>query len=182
MANNDQQPWQPDPAKGAGEEGERGSSVFDGNADYDLYGRAIGTDPNRGPRLGVDYAVADGTDTITDVSERGVVGATVERAGTHAPAATSVVLTADDDTPVHDVAVLFTATVTFPGDWPEGGSVAFKEGATVLGTDSSIVSGVATYNHVAGFAAGAHTITAVYSGTAEYATSTSTGLVVTASA
>lgn len=182
MANSDQQPWQPDPAKGAGESGERGTAAFDGNAAWDYQGRPIGTNPAAGPRLGKDYAVANGTDTVTTVAARGITAAIVERAGTHAAVTSVCTLTASTTAPAANAAVLFTGTITSAQTWPFSGTVTFKEGAATLGTGTVNASGVATYNHAAGFATGAHSITAEYGGSAEYAADTSDVLVVTASA
>jgi hypothetical protein len=66
--------------------------------------------------------------------------------------------------------VTFTATVTSGAT----GTVTFKNGLVTLGT-GAISSGTATFSTSA-LAAGSHTITAVYDGDANYATSTSSGV------
>lgn len=68
-------------------------------------------------------------------------------------------------------AVTFTATVT-----PSAatGAVQFYDGSTLLGT-SSLTSGIASYS-ISALAAGAHSITASYGGSATYAASSSSAL------
>jgi hypothetical protein len=71
-------------------------------------------------------------------------------------------------------AVTFTATVTSAG--PPGtpsGSVTFKDGAAVLGTQSLNGAGMATFT-TASLTPGAHTISAVYSGDTNFTGSTGT--------
>ena len=68
--------------------------------------------------------------------------------------------------------VTFTATVA-PGSGTTGtptGTVTFEEGATVLGTATLGTSGTATFS-IATLGVGSHTITAVYGGDANFATS-----------
>ena len=67
----------------------------------------------------------------------------------------------------------FTATVTGPGGTPTG-SVTFYDGASSLGSNA-LASGTATLSTSA-LTAGSHSISAVYSGDANYATSTSATL------
>ena len=72
--------------------------------------------------------------------------------------------------------VTFTATVTgVPASTPTG-NVAFEDGTTVLATVPVNTNGVATYVNST-LAAGTHTITAVYKGDADYASSTSTQII-----
>lgn len=70
--------------------------------------------------------------------------------------------------------VMFTATVsvTAPGSGPASGTVAFRDGATSLGTGTLDGSGVATYT-TAALGTGIHLMTAVYGGDTNRATSTS---------
>jgi hypothetical protein len=72
------------------------------------------------------------------------------------------------------VSVTFTATVApvAPGTGTVTGSVAFREGSTLLGTTALNGAGVATFS-TAALAAGSHSITAVYGGDGNFATSTS---------
>ena len=69
--------------------------------------------------------------------------------------------------------VTFTATVAAvaPGSGTPTGTVTFKNGATVLGA-GTLISGKATFSTSA-LTVGAHSITAVYGGSANYNTSTS---------
>ena len=67
--------------------------------------------------------------------------------------------------------VTFTATVTSASPGTLTGTVAFFDGATSLGT-GTVTAGQATLSTSA-LAAGSHSITAVYSGDATFATSTS---------
>ena len=70
--------------------------------------------------------------------------------------------------------VTFTATVTSSGGTPSG-TVTFKDGATTLGTGTLNGSGVATYA-TSTLTVGIHSITAVYGGDTNFATSTSSTL------
>ena len=68
--------------------------------------------------------------------------------------------------------VTFTATVS--GGSSPSGTVTFKDGGTTLGT-GSLLSGSATFS-TSSLAAGSHSITAVYGGDTDNATSTSSAL------
>jgi hypothetical protein len=87
--------------------------------------------------------------------------------------------------PAHaGVAVTFTATVATTGTHPPTGTVTFKDGTTTLGTGTlSTVGGfqVATFS-TSTLAVGAHSITAVYGGDANNASSTSAVLTQTITA
>lgn len=188
MSNSDNQPWAPDPATAPGTPpssgyngtgGERGTSSFDGSSGYTYEGYEIGTNPARGPRLGVDYAVANGTDTIV-ASAVALHTRYREAAGTHAALTHTNVLTASTLSPAADASVTLTATLASSSDFLHTGTVTFKEGATTLGTGVLNGSEVATYVHSAGFAAGAHVLTAVFPGDANYAALTSAAITVTA--
>lgn len=114
-------------------------------------------DPHRYPELG-----------ITAAENRGLV------------VATTVVLTASSLTPAAAASVTLTATLAAPGGaFGPSGTVTFKDGATTLGT-GTIAGGVATFVATAGFAVGAHSLTAVYPGTVHTLPQTSAPVVVTA--
>ena len=85
-----------------------------------------------------------------------------------APSATKVVSSLNPST--YGQAVTFTATVT-SGQGTPGGSVTFKEGTTVLGS-KTLAGGTASLTTSA-IGGGTHPITAVYNGSANFATSTS---------
>jgi hypothetical protein len=74
--------------------------------------------------------------------------------------------------------VTFTATVKSATTGVPAGTVTFKNGATVLGTGTLNASGVATFS-TSTLAVGAHSITAVYAGSADFLTSTSAALMQT---
>jgi hypothetical protein len=82
---------------------------------------------------------------------------------------TSVTLTSSQNPSNFGQAVTFTATVT--GSSPTG-TVTFKDGGTVLGTSTLNGSGQAFFT-TSSLSVGSHTITAVYSGDANNAASTS---------
>ncbi len=96
------------------------------------------------------------------------------------PAATTTTITqATPATSVLGQAVTFTATVApGVGGILPGGSVTFMDGAVVLGTSNlANIGGIATATFASAgqLAVGAHTITAVYGGDADFAASTSGG-------
>lgn len=95
----------------------------------------------------------------------------------------TVVLTASSVTPAADASVTLTATCASvgPGSDKPSGTVTFKDGVTTLGTGTPNASGVATLVVAGGFAAGAHSLTAVVAADANVNTSTSSVLTVTAS-
>jgi hypothetical protein len=184
VANTRLDPWSPDPDVDAGtppvdgDGGERGTSAFPGNSRYNHDGtrKASGLAP--GPKTGASYY----TGGVSPVTEGRAASGAREAAGTHDPFdELTVAVVPSTATPAANASVTFTATITPSGDYPATGNVAFKEGATTLGTDTSIVNNVASYAHAAGFAAGAHSITAVYSGDENYDPKTSPAVVVTAS-
>jgi hypothetical protein len=80
------------------------------------------------------------------------------------------VLTCAPNPAAYGATVTCTATVSGSSSTPTG-TVTFYDGSTALGT-ATLSSGVATYSTSA-LSVGSHTITAVYAGTAPYATSTS---------
>lgn len=92
-------------------------------------------------------------------------------------ASTTTTLTAKPNPANAGQTVTFTATVkaVAPGVGTPSGSVTFMDGTTVLGS-APLVSGKATLATTT-LTSGSHTITAVYSGDANFATSMSTALV-----
>jgi hypothetical protein len=88
-------------------------------------------------------------------------------------ASTTTTVTSSQNPSTYGDAVTFTATVSATSGTPTG-TVTFKEGTTTLGT-ATISSGQATYT-TSTLSAGTHSITAVYSGDASFAASTSTPL------
>ena len=101
----------------------------------------------------------------------------------NAGAATTTTVSSSSNPSTYGNSVSFVATVDQP-DWSDGewmsGSVAFYDGATLLGSVSLSYSskssvGTAVYSTSA-LSAGAHSITAVYSGNTYFAASTSSGL------
>ncbi len=86
---------------------------------------------------------------------------------------TAVTLTSDQATVIAGNAVTFTATVSPLGTTgTPTGIVTFKDGATTIGTGVLNAADVATLA-ISTLASGAHSITAVYAGDTNYATSTS---------
>jgi Bacterial Ig-like domain (group 3)/Pro-kumamolisin, activation domain len=88
-------------------------------------------------------------------------------------ASSSTIVISSHNPSVFGQSVTFTATVAAvaPGSGTPTGTVTFKNGATVLGT-GTLSSGKATFPTSA-LTVGAHSITAVYGGSANYNTSTS---------
>jgi Big-like domain-containing protein len=91
-------------------------------------------------------------------------------------AASSTAVTSSHNPSVFGQSVSFTATVTAvaPGTGTPTGSVTFKNGLAVLGS-VSLISGKATFSTSA-LTVGAHSVTAVYNGSVDYNTSTSSVL------
>ena len=81
----------------------------------------------------------------------------------------STTVTVDTEPSTYGQTVTFTAVVSSISGTP-GGTVTFKNGSVVLGT-AAISAGQATYA-ISTLSGGAHTITAVYNGSGEYASST----------
>ncbi|MGB7437157.1 MAG: Ig-like domain repeat protein [Candidatus Acidiferrum sp.] len=122
-------------------------------------------------------ALAVGSQTIVAVYS----GDTVNLTSTSAALAeeiqenTGVTISANANALYSGASVTFTATVTAPGGVVPTGTVTFRDGGTVLGTVTLNGFGVATYSTTA-LAIGSHTITAVYSGDANNAASSSSPL------
>lgn len=88
--------------------------------------------------------------------------------------ATTTTLTSSLNPSTSGQKVTFTAKVAAPGHPTPTGTVQFKDGTTVLGS-AGLSSGTATFSTTS-LATGSHSITAVYSGAADFATSTSSVL------
>src|SRR5580692_735997 len=91
----------------------------------------------------------------------------------------SIAVTSSNNPSSRGAAVIFTATVTTSAVPKATGSVTFQDGASVLGM-SALSGGTATFT-TSGLGTGAHSITAVYAGDANYAGSTSQILLETVS-
>lgn len=119
-------------------------------------------------------ALAVGEHTITAVynGDASFFGSTSsDLTQTVAKTATTTSLGSSDTTTVSGQSVTFTATVAGSG---ATGTVTFKRGSTTLGSDS-VSAGTASFT-TSSLAVGPHTITAVYGGDGNFATSTSSGL------
>lgn len=190
MSNSDVQPWTPDPATAPGkppiagvQTGERGTSAFPGNTAYDQNGQYIDGGTAPGPARGLTYYQNEAPEAITSGA-----GSTYQResAGSHVlDAAMTNVAGASNLAPAANASVDLTCTLTATaGDYPITGTVTFKDGATTLHTSTitdTTSPSLTTWTDSAGFAAGAHSITAVYSGDSNWAGSTSAAVTVTAS-
>jgi hypothetical protein len=113
--------------------------------------------------------------TIDHVNTLGSPAGTIyqvcaDDAGGVGPGATTTVVVSSLNPSAAGQSVTFTATVT--GTTPTG-TVQFKDGAANLGSPVSLAGGTAAFT-TSSLAAGTHSITAVYSGDADDATSTST--------
>ena len=101
-----------------------------------------------------------------------VAGTLTIEAASAAATATSVIASAN--TSIYGDLVVFTATVTSDSGTPRG-TVTFKEGDAVLWTSILDENGQAFFG-IDILGGGSHTITAVYSGNADYVGSTSAGI------
>ncbi|MEO6486648.1 MAG: Ig-like domain repeat protein, partial [Thermoanaerobaculia bacterium] len=88
--------------------------------------------------------------------------------------ASATTLTSTPNPSLQGQLVTLRATVTSGGATPTG-TVTFKEGATILGSGTLDISGEATYN-TSSLTVGSHILHAVYSGDANFSTSTSSEL------
>jgi hypothetical protein len=146
-----------------------GSTVLASNVTVDGAGHAsFGT-----------TALAVGSHTIT-ASFAGTTG-WANSSGNAAPqvvnsagAATTTAVSSSSNPSVFSQPVMFMATVTAtpPGSGVPTGTVTFKDGSATLGTGTLNNVGSATFTASA-MAVGAHSITAVYSGSANFNISTS---------
>jgi len=88
--------------------------------------------------------------------------------------ASSTSVVSSNGSSIFGSAVTFTATVTSPTAGTLTGTVTFQDGAATLGT-GTLSGGTATFT-TSGLSGGVHSITAAYSGDANFAISTSPGL------
>jgi MYXO-CTERM domain-containing protein len=88
-------------------------------------------------------------------------------------AAATIVLKSAPAPSTYGVDIALTATLTGAKGTPTG-TVAFKEGMTVLGMGTLSAGGVATFTVSTKLPAGTHSLTAAYSGDTTYATGTGT--------
>jgi hypothetical protein len=91
------------------------------------------------------------------------------------PASTTTTLVAAPNPAQTGQSVTLTATISPHPTGSSLGTVSFYDGETLLGTGEVNSSGVATFSTL-GFAAGAHSLTAAYSGDAGFAASSSTAV------
>ena len=96
-------------------------------------------------------------------------------------AASSAALTASATTVTTGQGITFTLKVTSTATGIPSGTVSFKDGATILSSATLDATGTTTYL-INTLSIGAHSITAVYSGDANFATSTSNALAITINA
>src|SRR5438309_2235059 len=89
-------------------------------------------------------------------------------------AASSTAVASSNNPSIIGTAVTLTASVTSPVTGTLTGTVTFQDGTSALGT-GTLSGGAATFI-TSGLTAGTHSITAVYSGDANFASSTSPGL------
>jgi hypothetical protein len=106
----------------------------------------------------------------------GVVPQSLLLAGTGVQSSTTVTLTSNTAAPFAAQPITFTAVVKPAGVGTATGTVSFFDGATLLGSAQTLVAGSASITTSA-LAAGSHSITAVYSGDANFTASTSAALI-----
>jgi len=122
------------------------------------------------PSAGTDLIGANFSATAVHLLSGATSGLTVNPAGS----ATTIVSSVNPS--IQGQSVTFTATVSSTAGVPTG-TVTFKDGAATLGT-SALSTGSAAFT-TAALAPGAHSITAVYGGSANFTGSTSSVLVQT---
>jgi RHS repeat-associated protein len=140
---------------------DNGSSIGTANLTGSSYSKSLTL--NAGTH---NLSASYGGDANNAGSSSGTVAATVNAA------VTSIAITSNANPSLYGQPVTWTATVS--GGISPSGNVAFKDGATTLGT-STLTGGVASYSSSA-LAVGAHNITAVYAGDANNASATSSVL------
>ena len=161
-----------------------GSTVPTGSVTFTSGTTALGTTALNGTGIATYTAtgLAVGTDSITATyggnsnftpSTSGAVKVAVT------PISTTTTLASTNATVNAGTAVTFTATVA-PKTQAPTGTVSFNDGTKALGTGTVNTSGVATYT-TSSLAAGTHAITAMYSGDADHAASSSSALTETIS-
>lgn len=111
--------------------------------------------------------------TNSDVNNASTVTVLLNQPGGGVPvtAATQTVLIASPNPVSFGLTVTLTATVT-SASAVQGGTISFKDGATVLGSGAINQSGVATFS-TSSLQVGTHPLTAVYSGSSGFQSSTS---------
>lgn len=110
------------------------------------------------------------TGSVT-VGGSGLLPQTILLTGTGIQGASTTILTTRSNSALAGQPVTFTATVRPTGS----GTVAFYDGAAQIGTTQLLANSTASLT-VANLAAGPHSLTAVYSGSANFASSTSAAL------
>jgi hypothetical protein len=128
----------------------------------------ISYSPPAGTVLDIGQHTLTATFTPTDTVDYTTATATVSL--TVVPATPVVTVNASPNPAFLTYAVTLTASVSSPASAPTG-SVVFSDGSSQIGT-GTITAGVASYTTSA-LTVGIHSITAVYSGDAHYATATS---------
>lgn len=114
---------------------------------------------------------AGGTVTFGGITFRASYGNTGAVLTVVEPTSVETSLQSGTSPSVFGQSLTFAATVSAAAGTP-GGAVTFEDGSTVLGTVPVNSSGVATFT-TTGLALGQHSITSVYSGNGDFASSTS---------
>jgi sugar lactone lactonase YvrE len=154
-----------------------GNGIIETPSNADNASTLIAFYPHQRGRLDVHWLAVDAQgDLFYDMG-----GSVVRIAGgsitvSVSAAATATTVSTSSVTSVAGQAVTFTATVTprAPGGGTPTGTVTFLDGTTVLATE--VLSGGSTSFATTSLAVGPHTITAVYSGDADFVTSISATL------
>jgi hypothetical protein len=125
--------------------------------------------------------LALGADAITAVYSGNALYATSTSAAafvyTVSQAPTATVLSSSNLTPSYGQAIALTATVTPASTDTPAGTVRFYQGSTLLGSAALSAQGTATLS-LATLVFGTDTVTAVYSGSTDFAGSTASGLAI----
>jgi len=132
-----------------------------------------------GPNGAVFSIAGPGIGTVTDINPDFTSTDQWTVAGRiFIPPATTTALTTSPNPSGPGQAVTLTATVrpVPPATGVADGIVTFKDGATVLGTATLNASGVATFS-ISTLAGGAHSLTAAYGGSDNFAASTSAAVI-----
>ena len=194
--------------EGFGYAGSPALADFDGDGKIDLYvggvteGTGLGIFPGKGDGTFTTISNGDGTVSAPDLIALGggggavpvdlnkdgkidlIVGGVIllNKSSAVQPvlAPTTTVVTSSLNPSTVGASVTFSATVTSTTAGTITGTVNFLDGATTIGS-GTITAGVATYSTTT-LTQGPHTITAVYVGDTNYATSTSTAITQTVNA
>ena len=128
-------------------------------------------------QLTVTFATAPSLGNLTAIVTSFGGASTSVQVATIVAAPTTTTLTSSVNPSVFSQSVTFTATVavTSPGTVTATGSVQFFDGQTSLGI-VNLTSGSATSAAITNFGVGTHSITAVYSGSSSFVTSTSSAV------